>query len=181
MKFTQTKLPEVIAIDPIVHQDPRGFFYENYQVKKFAEGGITLPFVQDNHSRSTKGVLRGMHFQLNHPQGKLVRVVKGEVFDVAIDIRPSSPRFKQWVGENLSDSNKRMLYVPPGFAHGFLVLSDIAEVEYKCTDLYSPPDERGIIWNDPDINIKWPVKEPILSEKDKKNSFLKDLLPSLPK
>lgn len=181
MKFIATQLPEVILIEPVVYKDTRGFFLECYHQRKFADGGIPAPFVQDNHSRSTKSVLRGLHFQITRPQGKLIRVIKGEIFDVAVDIRVGSPRFKEWVGMVLSDEYFQMLYVPPGFAHGFLVLSEAAEVEYKCTDFYNPSDESGIVWNDPEIAVKWPVAAPLLSERDKNAPRLKDVLSLLPK
>lgn len=181
MKFTPTTLPEVIVIDPVVFKDPRGFFFENYHEKKFVQGGIPEKFVQDNHSSSVKSTLRGLHFQVKQPQGKLIRVVRGEVFDVAVDIRMGSPRFKQWTSIVLSEENFRMLYVPPGFAHGFAVLSDVAEVEYKCTDFYNQPDESGIFWSDPDIGIRWPIETPLLSERDKKSLFLKDIHHLLPR
>ncbi|MCB0318790.1 MAG: dTDP-4-dehydrorhamnose 3,5-epimerase [Bdellovibrionales bacterium] len=166
MKFIPTNIPEVIIVEPKVFQDERGFFLESFQAEKYAEGGITGTFVQDNHSLSKKGILRGMHSQKNRPQGKLVRVVEGEVFDVAVDIRPESPTYKQWVGVTLSAKNFRQLWVPPGFAHGFCVLSEQAQFEYKCTDFYFPNDELGFIWNDPEINIDWPIKTPSLSAKD---------------
>ena len=166
MKIIETKLAGVKLIEPLVFGDERGFFLETFQQARYSEAGIDLPFVQDNHSRSTKGVLRGLHFQKSKPQGKLVRVVYGEVFDVAVDIRPESPTFGQWEGVILSEENKRQYWIPPGFAHGFLVLSEIADFEYKCTDYYDPADESAIIWNDPDIGINWPLKEVRLSEKD---------------
>ena len=180
MKFSPTKLPEVIIIDPLVHRDDRGFFFENYHQKKFKDGGIDAVFVQDNHSRSVKSTLRGLHFQVKDPQGKLMRCTKGEVFDVAVDIRRDSPRFRQWVGVILSEENSRELYVPPGFAHGFVVLSDVADVQYKCTDFYNQPDEKSLAWNDPSIGIDWPEKNPLLSPRDKSASLLKDLISFLP-
>ncbi|HFQ95764.1 MAG TPA: dTDP-4-dehydrorhamnose 3,5-epimerase [Anaerolineae bacterium] len=166
--FTPLQLPEVILIEPRVFADARGFFLETYKYSDFAAHGIPETFVQDNHSRSIRGVLRGLHFQ-NPPkaQGKLVRVVRGVIFDVAVDIRPSSPTFGQWVGETLSDDNQRMLYIPPGFAHGFLVLSDLADVVYKVTEEYAPELDTGVIWNDPTIAIAWPLDAPpLLSDKD---------------
>lgn len=167
MNITKTKLMDCVIIEPKVYGDERGFFLETYQCQRYKDlANIKYNFVQDNYSRSSKNVLRGLHFQKNNPQGKLVRVVKGEVYDVAVDIRPSSPSYKQWVGVNLSEKNKKQLWVPPGFAHGFLVLSDIADFEYKCTDYYDPSDEGSIIWNDPELGIKWPTKNPILSSKD---------------
>jgi len=169
MKFLPTRIPEVVVIEPKVFGDHRGFFMETWQQQTFAEAGITQAFVQDNHSRSTKGILRGLHYQLKQPQGKLVRVISGEVFDVAVDIRRHSPTFGQWVGEVLSADNRRMLWVPAGFAHGFYVMSDSAEFLYKCTDFYAPAHERAILWNDPALKIDWPLVDgatPVLSAKD---------------
>ena len=169
MKFTPTRIPDVVLIEPKVFGDHRGFFMETWQAQVFAKAGIAAPFVQDNHSRSAHGILRGLHYQLKHPQGKLVRVISGEVFDVAVDIRKDSPTFGQWVGELLSADNRRMLWVPPGFAHGFYVLSDSAEFLYKCTEFYAPEHERSILWNDPTLAIAWPLPkgaEPVLSAKD---------------
>lgn len=167
MKVVETSLKDCVIIEPKVFGDERGFFLETFQAKRYADVGIDLPFVQDNYSRSQKNVLRGLHFQKTKPQGKLVHVKRGEVFDVAVDIRPDSSTYGQWEGVILSEENKKQLWVPPGFAHGFLVLTDTADFVYKCTDYYDPSDEGSIIWNDPDINIKWPIKDPILSEKDK--------------
>jgi dTDP-4-dehydrorhamnose 3,5-epimerase len=167
MKVLLTDLPDVLIIEPDVFQDTRGFFLETYHAQKYREAGILEVFVQDNHSRSAQGTLRGLHAQRQHPQGKLVRVIHGEVFDVAVDIRPESPTFKRWVGITLSAENFRQVYVPPGFAHGFCVMSKIAEVEYKCTDFYDPTDEIGILWNDPEIGVKWPIDEPVLSDRDR--------------
>jgi len=174
-QFKSLEIPGVILIEPQVFSDERGFFMEAYKYSEFASFGITERFVQDNHSRSKKGVLRGLHYQ-NPPkaQGKLVRVISGEIFDVAVDIRKGSPTFGKWVGIKLSAENKRMLYIPPGFAHGFCVLSDIAEVLYKTTEEFAPECEAGIIWDDPDIGIDWPIKTPILSPKDAKWPRLKD-------
>jgi dTDP-4-dehydrorhamnose 3,5-epimerase len=166
MQFLPTELPGVVVVEPKVFADERGFFMETYHQPRFAAAGINLPFVQDNHSLSKKGVLRGLHYQIRHAQGKLVRVVQGEIFDVAVDVRRSSPTFGRWVGTNLSDANRRQLYIPPGFAHGFCVLSDSAEVLYKTTDVYSPADERTLLWNDPTVGIRWPVHEPVISAKD---------------
>ena len=169
MRFIPTTIPDVILIEPRVFADDRGFFMESYQKQRFAEAGIPFDFVQDNHSRSQQGVLRGLHYQLQQTQGKLIRVVAGEIFDVAVDIRKSSPTFGKWVGEFLSADNKNLLWVPPGFAHGFYVTSPEAEVLYKTTDYYAPQGERSIIWNDPAIQIEWHLNgvEPILSNKDK--------------
>lgn len=170
MKIIPTKIKDVLIIEPKVYGDDRGFFYESFNAREFHKStGLEHIFVQDNHSRSTKNVLRGLHYQIKQPQGKLVRVVVGEVFDVAVDIRKKSPTFGQWVGEYLSAENKKMLWVPPGFAHGFFVTSDIAEFLYKTTDYYLPECEKCIAWNDSDINIEWPISEaPSLSDKDKK-------------
>lgn len=167
MNVIDTSIADVKIIEPKVFGDQRGFFLETFQQERYAEAGINLPFVQDNHSRSAKGVLRGLHYQKTKPQGKLVRVVSGEVFDVAVDIRKSSPTFGKWEGTILSAENKRQFWVPPGLAHGFLVLSDSADFEYKCTDYYDPADEGALKWNDPDVGIVWPDSvQPMLSEKD---------------
>ena len=177
MKFVPTDLPDVIRIEPIVHGDERGFFMETWHAQRFREAGIDGEFVQDNFSHSSKGTLRGLHYQIDRAQGKLVRVVQGEVYDVAVDLRKSSPQYGQWIGETLSAENKHQLWIPPGFAHGFLVISETAEVEYKCTDYYAPEFERTIRWNDPDLGIAWPLldgSKPVLSEKDAAASLLKD-------
>jgi len=175
MKVIQTSLPGVLLIEPKVFGDQRGFFLETFHSERYAEAGMTLPFVQDNHSRSRSGVLRGLHFQIHHPQGKLVQVMRGEVFDVAVDIRPGSPFFGKWYATVLSAENHRQLYVPPGFAHGFCVLSEFADFTYKCTDYYHPEDEGGVSWQDPAIGIDWPIADPILSDKDKKNPLLHEI------
>ena len=176
MKVIETKLKDCVFIEPKVFGDERGFFLETFQAERYAaEAGITLPFVQDNHSRSSRGVLRGLHFQINKPQGKLVRVVKGKVYDVAVDIREGSTTFGQWETVILSEENKIQLWVPPGFAHGFVVLSETADFEYKCTDYYDPFDEGSILWNDPDLNIPWPIDDPNLSDKDANAEKLVDL------
>jgi len=168
MRVSPTKISDVKVIEPDVFGDERGFFIETWQRKKFAEAGIDYDFVQDNHSRSVRGTLRGLHYQILQPQGKLVRVMAGEVYDVAVDIRRDSPTFGQWVGEYLSAENKRMFWIPPGFAHGFCVISDIADFLYKCTDYYSPDHERCIYWDDSSLAIDWPLSgEPIVSEKDR--------------
>ena len=168
MKVTRLAIPDVVLIEPKVFGDARGFFFESFNQKAFNEAtGTNHQFVQDNHSRSAKGVLRGLHYQIQRPQGKLVRVVRGAVFDVAVDIRKSSPTFGRWVGAELSEDNQHQLWVPPGFAHGFLVLSDLADFLYKTTDYYAPQYERSILWNDSDLNIDWPIGEPILSNKDR--------------
>lgn len=167
MNIVKTKLNECVIIEPTIFGDERGFFLETFHTSRYADlAGIFLPFVQDNHSRSSKGVLRGLHFQKTKPQGKLVRVVRGEVFDVVVDIRKHSNTYGQWEGVILSEDNKKQLWVPPGFAHGFVVLSEVADFEYKCTDYYDPKDEGSILWNDPDLGIQWPIEKPILSYKD---------------
>jgi dTDP-4-dehydrorhamnose 3,5-epimerase len=166
MQFRPTVLPEVIVVEPDVFRDPRGFFLETYHARKYREGGILATFVQDNLSRSVRGTLRGLHAQAARPQGKLIRVVEGEIFDVAVDIRRGSPRFGRWAGVALSGENFRQCYVPPGFAHGFCVISEIAVVEYKCTDFYDPSDEIGLCWDDPALAISWPMPGPVLSAKD---------------
>jgi dTDP-4-dehydrorhamnose 3,5-epimerase len=180
MRFTPTRLPGVILIEPDVHRDPRGYFLETYHEEKYRDGGIPVRLVQDNHSHSVKGTLRGLHAQVRRAQGKLVRAVDGEMFDVAVDIRRGSPHFGRWVGVHLSGDNFRQLYIPPGFAHGFCVLSAEVNVEYKCTDFYSRADEIGIAWNDPAIGIEWPLQQPIISEKDAKAPPLTEILDRLP-
>jgi dTDP-4-dehydrorhamnose 3,5-epimerase len=172
MKVSETSLPGVLLIEPRVFSDPRGAFWETYQAKRYADDGIPAIFVQDNCSRSVRGTLRGLHYQLRHPQAKLVWVTRGEVFDVAVDIRRGSPTFGRWFGMTLAGDRPQQVYIPPGFAHGFCVLSEFADFAYKCTDYYVPDDERGIIWNDPDIGIRWPVAEPLLSDKDRGYSTL---------
>ncbi|SAL38926.1 dTDP-4-dehydrorhamnose 3,5-epimerase [Caballeronia turbans] len=171
-----TGLPEVKIIEPKVFGDARGFFYESFNAREFAEQvEAGVEFVQDNHSRSAKGVLRGLHYQIQHAQGKLVRVVEGEVFDVAVDIRKSSPNFGKWVGVTLSAENNRQLWIPPGFAHGFVVLSDAAQFLYKTTDYWFPEFERSIVWNDKEIGIEWPIDfEPMLAAKDAAGKYLAD-------
>lgn len=175
MKITTTALPGVLIIEPKTFGDARGFFLETFQSERYSSAGLTLPFVQDNHSRSQRGVLRGLHVQRNRPQGKLVSVSRGSVFDVAVDIDPQSPTFGEYVGLELNDDNHLQLWIPPGYAHGFCVLSDVADFQYKCTDFYYPEDETGVIWNDPDINIAWPLDTPLLSGKDQKLPLLRDL------
>ena len=175
MQFLPTKIPDVILVEIPKFGDQRGFFMETYQAKKFNDGGIVVKFVQDNHTSSQKNILRGLHYQLKFPQGKLIRCIQGEILDIAVDIRKSSSTFGEWVGEILSSENSRQLYVPPGFAHGYVVRSDHAEVEYKCTDIYHPEDDYGILWNDPEIGIEWGVEHPILSGKDKQQPLLKDV------
>jgi len=177
MEFEKTSIADVIAIRPRVYGDARGYFLESWQQRAFDAAGIPAQFVQDNHSRSLRGVLRGLHYQIRQPQGKLVRVVTGSVFDVAVDIRRSSPTFGRWVGMVLSEENHQMLWVPPGFAHGFVVLSEAADFLYRCTDFYAPEHERTLLWNDPDLAIDWHMprgSEPVLSSKDAAGVYLKD-------
>ncbi len=176
MKFIPTSIPGILIVEPHVFQDNRGFFLESYQKKNFFEAGIPFDFVQDNHSKSCQGVLRGLHYQIKQPQGKLLRVVVGEIFDVALDIRKNSPTFGKWFGTYLSAQSKQMLWVPPGFAHGFYVTSPEAELLYKATDYYAPQWERTILWNDPALNIEWPLQgePPILSPKDESGLLLAD-------
>ena len=181
MKFIPTsELPEVIVVEPDVFRDPRGFFLETYHAQKYRDGGITPTFVQDNHSRSVRGSLRGLHAQLNHPQGKLVRVLQGEIYDVAVDVRRGSPTFGRWIGVTLSAENFRQCYIPIGFVHGFCVTSETAEVEYKVTDLYDPSGEITLIWNDPALGIPWPITDPVLSAKDARGLTLAELTERLP-
>ena len=173
-KFVETSIKDVYIIEPQIYGDDRGYFFESYKKSEFENAGLKYDFVQDNQSKSKRGVLRGLHFQKTYPQAKLVRVLEGEVFDVVVDLRKNSPSYGKWVGVILSSENKKMLMIPRGFAHGFLVLSDVAVFTYKCDEFYHPEDEGGIIWDDPDIGIVWPFKEGILlSEKDKSNPFLK--------
>lgn len=175
MKVIETALPGVLIIEPKVFGDHRGFFLETFQVDRYREIGIELPFVQDNHSRSQRGVLRGLHFQKTRPQGKLVSVSRGAVYDVAVDIDLASATCGKFVGVELNDENHRQLWIPPGYAHGFCVVSDVADFQYNCTDYYFPGDEGGLIWNDPDVGIPWPIDEPQLSAKDLKNPRLREL------
>lgn len=177
MRVVGTAIADVKLIEPAIFSDERGFFLETFQAERYLrEAGIEHSFVQDNYSRSTKGVLRGLHLQRQRPQGKLVRVVRGEVFDVAVDLRRDSSTFGSWVGELLSEANCRQLWIPPGFAHGFVVLSEVADFEYKCTDYYDPADEQCLRWDDPYIGVEWPIREPILSAKDRAGVFLSELL-----
>jgi dTDP-4-dehydrorhamnose 3,5-epimerase len=164
-----------VLVEPDVHRDERGFFLETYNARKYAAGGIAGPFLQDNHSRSGRGTLRGLHAQLTRPQGKLVRVVEGEIYDVALDIRRASPTFGRWVGMRIAGSDFRQLWIPPGFAHGFCVLSEVAHVEYKCTELYDAADEVSILWNDPDLGITWPIRDPVVSVKDRHAPRLREI------
>lgn len=180
MRFVPAAIPGVVIIEPDVYRDSRGFFLETYHAEKYREAGIEGPFLQDNQSRSVADTIRGLHLQLSRPQGKLVRVIEGEIFDVAVDVRRGSPTFGQWVGVTLSAENFRQCYLPPGFAHGFAVMSPIAQVEYKCTDLYDPKGELGIAWNDPALAIEWPVADPFLSERDTRHPLLSAVMPQLP-
>jgi dTDP-4-dehydrorhamnose 3,5-epimerase len=178
MQVRDTHIPDVKEIQPIVHGDDRGFFLETYSARRYAEHGIATNFVQDNWSRSRRGSLRGLHYQVQQPQGKLVQVMSGEVFDVAVDLRADSPTFRRWVGVVLSAEKKNQLWIPPGFAHGFLVLSEVADFIYKCTDFYSPEHERCLRWNDPTVAIDWPIDgEPTLSEKDRNGAVLSEAEP----
>ena len=172
MQFIQTKISDVILIKPKVFEDQRGFFMESYHAEKFMLAGIDSIFVQDNHAKSVKDTLRGLHFQVNFPQAKLLRCLKGKVFDVAVDLRKDSPYYGQWVGEELSEDNKYGLFIPEGFAHGYYVMSYTAIITYKCSNIYHPKDEKGIKWNSPDIGIDWPCSHPILSTKDRKLPLL---------
>ena len=180
MRVTETRLPGVLLIEPDVHRDGRGFFVETYHIDRYRECGIAAPFVQDNHSRSIQGTLRGLHLQLQRPQGKLIHVIEGEIFDVAVDVRRGSAAFGRWVSVALSADNFRQVYVPPGFAHGFCVVSPIAQVEYKCTDVYDPASEIGIAWNDPAIGIEWPARDPLLSPRDRAHPTLAAVADRLP-
>jgi dTDP-4-dehydrorhamnose 3,5-epimerase len=175
-----TILPGVLVIEPDVREDDRGFFLETYQAERYRDYGIVDAFVQDNHSQSIGGTLRGLHLQLRRPQGKLIRVIEGEIFDVAVDVRRGSPAFGRWVGVNLSAANFKQCFIPPGFAHGFCVVSPNAQVEYKCTDLYDPASEIGIAWNDPAIGIVWPVTEPLVSPRDSRHPTLDAVKHQLP-
>ena len=172
MEFEQTEIPEVMLVKPTVIKDHRGFFMESYHIEKFNIGGIDCAFVQDNHVRSVFNTLRGLHFQVKYPQAKLLRCLKGKVFDVAVDIRQNSPSYGQWVGEELSEDNKYQLFIPEGFAHGYYVMSEIAEITYKCSEIYHPETEQGIRWNDPNIAIEWPGLKPILSDRDANLQYL---------
>ena len=167
MKIHETPLPGVLLIEPRVFRDPRGFFYESFNAERFREHGLPTEFVQDNHSRSRRGVLRGLHYQLTRPQGKYVTALRGEIFDVAVDIRRGSPTFGRWYGVTLSGDDPRYLWIPPGYAHGFCVLSDEADFVYKCTDVYVPSDERSVRWDDPTIGIEWPHPDPTVSDRDR--------------
>jgi dTDP-4-dehydrorhamnose 3,5-epimerase len=180
MRFRHTALAGVVLVDPEVHRDERGYFFESYHAEKYRAGGIDGPFLQDSHSRSIGGTLRGLHLQYRRPQGKLIRVIEGEIFDVAVDVRRGSPTFGSWVGVVLSGDNFVQCYVPPGFAHGFCVVSPVAQVVYKCTDLYDPGGELGIAWNDPAIGVSWPIERPLLSERDQGHPPLAQVFGLLP-
>lgn len=175
MNVTQTKIPDVLVIEPAVFKDERGLFMELFHASRYEEHGLAEPFVQDNYSISRQDTLRGLHYQLKHPQGKLIQVIEGAVFDVAVDIRLGSPTYGQWVAEVLSDDNNKQLYVPPGFAHGFCVLSETARFIYKCTDVYTPNDEHGVLWSDQGLAIDWPVSAPVLSDKDRQFQVLANI------
>jgi len=181
VRFVPSDISSVIVVEPDVHHDARGFFLETYHADKYREGGIDVRFVQDNHSQSVRGTLRGLHLQWRRPQGKLIRVVEGEIWDVAVDVRPNSPTFRRWVAVSLSSANFRQCYIPPGFAHGFCVVSPIAQIEYKCTDVYDPGGELGIAWNDDELAISWPVADPLLSSRDRANRSLRECLDVLPR
>lgn len=181
MNVIKTELDGVVIIEPRVFADPRGFFFENYQAARYAAAGLPDRFVQDNHSHSIVGTIRGLHYQLRHPQAKLVRVIQGSVIDVAVDIRRGSPTFRKWVAVELSAANKRQLFIPAGFAHGFCVPHEPSDVEYKCSEYYVADDQQGIIWNDPSLAIAWPVLEPHLSEKDQMYGPLTDDRTDLPR
>ena len=180
MNVQQTELPGVLIIDPAIHRDPRGFFLETYQQRRYEEAGVRGPFVQDNCSHSVRGTIRGLHAQRRSAQGKLIRAIAGEIYDVAVDIRRGSPTFKRWTAVTLSGQTQRQVYVPPGFAHGFCVVSETATVEYKCTQLYDPSDEMTVRWDDPELAIPWPAKTPLLSAKDQAAPTLRELADRLP-
>lgn len=181
MKVAETTLPGVLVIEPEVFRDARGFFLETYRADRYRAAGVAGEFVQDNHSRSSRGTVRGLHMQIAHPQGKLVRAVSGEMLDVAVDVRVGSPTFARWFAVRLSGENFRQLWVPPGFAHGFVVLSDVVDVEYKCTDVYRPEDELTIRWNDPQIGVDWAIVDPVLSRRDAAAPLLREVLDRLPR
>lgn len=177
MKIIETRLPGVLILEPDVFGDDRGFFLESYNRKRYSQiPGLDVEFVQDNHSRSTQNVLRGLHLQKRQPQGKLVRAVTGHVWDVAVDVDPESPTFRQWEGVDLTEANHRQFYIPPGYAHGFCVLSPSADFEYKCTEFYAPDDEVGLRWDDPELSVRWPISAPVLSKRDSANASLREFL-----
>ena len=181
MRVIPADIPEVLLIEPDVFTDTRGYFLETFHAERYAAHGMPGPFVQDNHSRSVQGTVRGLHLQLTHPQAKLIRVIVGEIFDVAVDVRVGSPTFGNWVGVRLSAESFRQYYIPPGFAHGFSVLSPIAEIEYKCTDIYDPAGQLGLLWNDPALAIPWGVETPVLSDRDRANLTIREALNRLPR
>ena len=181
MRVVPTAIPEILILEPDVHTDGRGFFLETYHADRYREHGIAAPFVQDNHSRSLAGTLRGLHLQLRRPQGKLIRVIEGEILDVAVDVRRGSPTFGRWVSVALTAENFKQVYIPPGFAHGFCVVSPVAQVEYKCTDVYDPSSELGVAWNDPALAITWPVTQPLLSSRDANHPTLAEQTDKLPR
>jgi dTDP-4-dehydrorhamnose 3,5-epimerase len=181
LRVTPTDLPGVLIIEPMVFQDARGFFLETFSASRYADAGVSGPFVQDNHSRSLKGTIRGLHLQIKKPQAKLMRAVSGSMLDVVVDVRVGSPTFARWTSALLAGENFRQLYVPPGFAHGFAVLSDVVDVEYKCTGYYDPNDELTVFWNDPSIGVEWPTAEPTLSDRDRAARPLADLMDQLPR
>jgi dTDP-4-dehydrorhamnose 3,5-epimerase len=180
LRVLATSIPGVVLIEPDVYRDARGFFLETYQARRYAEHGVKATFVQDNQSLSCRDTLRGLHFQVQRPQAKLVRVIAGEIFDVVVDVRRGSPTFGRWTGASLSAENFLQCYIPPGFAHGFAVTSAAAAIEYKCSDFYDPATELGLAWDDPDVGIKWPVETPILSERDRRHPRLQELMARLP-
>ena len=180
MQVVETEIPGVLIIEPQVHHDGRGFFLETYHADRYRGYGIQGPFVQDNHSKSAGGTLRGLHLQLRRPQGKLIRAIEGEIFDVAVDVRRGSPTFGRWVAVTLSGDNFKQCFIPPGFAHGFYVVTPVAHVEYKCTDFYDPAGEIGIAWNDPALAIPWPAADPVLSPRDRRHPTITDLGDALP-
>jgi dTDP-4-dehydrorhamnose 3,5-epimerase len=181
MRVIPTELPEVLVIEPTVHRDARGFFFESYNAERYVNSGIKGSFIQDNHSRSVKDTVRGLHLQVRRPQAKLIRVLLGEIYDVAVDVRVGSPTFGKWVGVTLSAESFRQYYIPEGFAHGFSVLTDVAEIEYKCTDVYDPAGQLGLAWNDPELSIPWRVTSPILSDRDRANPTLREAYSLLPR
>lgn len=180
MRAVPTELPDVLIVEPDVHYDSRGFFVETYHLEKHRALGITATFVQDSQSKSIRNTVRGLHLQVARPQAKLVRVIEGEIYDVAVDVRRGSPTFGRWVAETLSAENFKQYYVPAGFAHGFAVLSETAQIEYKCSDVYDPSSEVGIAWNDPALAIPWPIADPVVSQRDRRNPLLADVLDRLP-
>jgi dTDP-4-dehydrorhamnose 3,5-epimerase len=180
VRLVPTAIPGVLIVEPEIHTDGRGFFLETYHIDRYRQHGIPGPFVQDNHSQSVRGTLRGLHLQLQHPQGKLIRVIEGEIFDVAVDVRRGSPTFGRWIGVALTAASFKQVYIPPGFAHGFTVVSPVAQVEYKTTDFYDPAGEIGVAWNDPALGIGWPVTDPILSARDGRHPNLAEVMDKLP-